>query len=126
MIESEIVELAKKYVKEMYGENPKMSPDLTRVVNANHFKRLSKLLDGTKGKIVMGGERDSEDLYISPTIVGKDDEEWLFQVDDFIYASKLVDVKPDDVLMQDEIFGPILPFVTVKCKEEAMTFIKSR
>jgi len=65
------VESAKKVLKDWYGDNPKENPDLIRIINVNHFKRLTKLLDNSKGRIVHGGERDSEDLWISPTLVGK-------------------------------------------------------
>jgi len=68
--ETIIIEKAKTILKEWFGENPKDTPDLTRIVNINHFKRLSKLLDDTEGKIVIGGDRDSSELYIAPTFVG--------------------------------------------------------
>jgi len=105
-VEAEFIKNAKKYLKSWYGEDIQKNADLARLVNANHFKRLVKLLDGTKGKVAVGGERDSEDLFISPTLV--------------------VNVDENDVLMNDEIFGPILPFVTVGSKEEALRFIKKR
>lgn len=58
------------------------------------------------GKIAVGGETDPSERFIAPTI--------------------LVDVKPTDPVMQEEIFGPILPIVTVENAFDAIKFIKSR
>lgn len=59
-----------------------------------------------KSKIVIGGETDPNERYISPTV--------------------MFNVKPEDKVMQDEIFGPILPFVLVQDHNEAIQFINSR
>ena len=59
-----------------------------------------------KSKVVIGGESDPNERYIAPTI--------------------LHDVKADDKIMKEEIFGPLLPFVTVKDHNEAIQFINSR
>src|SRR3954467_14477778 len=83
-----------KAIKDSYGSDPQKSPDYGRIINQQHFDRLSKLLSRTKGKIVIGGNTDRDDLYIEPTIVS--------------------DVPKDDSLMQEEIFGPILPVVVVE------------
>lgn len=69
------------------------------------YRRLKNyLLDS--GKVAIGGDYDSTEKYISPTI--------------------LIDVKPTDKIMQDEIFGPILPIVNVDNAYEAIRFINSR
>jgi len=68
------------------------------------FRRLTELLKS--GRIVIGGETDPSERYIAPTI--------------------LVDVKPTDKVMQDEIFGPILPIVNVESAYDAISFINSR
>jgi len=91
-------------MKEWYGENPQQSADLCRIINRRNFDRLSAMLDKTRGK-VYGGKTDPDDLYIEPTLVTG------------------VDLK--DSLMQEEIFGPILPIITVKDKEEAISLINS-
>lgn len=62
-------------------------------------------MDGS-GRIAVGGERDAADRFIAPTI--------------------LVDVKPTDPIMQEEIFGPILPIVSVENAYQAISFINSR
>ena len=68
------------------------------------FRRLVNLMSDSK--VAIGGETDSSENYISPTI--------------------LVDVKPNDPVMQEEIFGPILPIVNVNNAYEAIQFISER
>lgn len=96
LVHEEVKELflhhAVKYIKEFYGEEPELSPDFPRIVNSRHFERLSKLLERTKGRVVHGGQLDATQLYIAPTIV--DGVGW------------------DDSLMEEELFGPILPVLT--------------
>ncbi|MGW6171976.1 aldehyde dehydrogenase family protein [Arthrobacter sp. NPDC055138] len=91
-------------VREMFGEDPAKSADFGRIVNEGHFDRLaSYLADGT---VASGGRTDREQLYIEPTVLTK--------------------VSPDAAVMQEEIFGPILPVLTVADLGEAMSFINSR
>ena len=71
-----------------------------------HFSRISDLLEKTKGEVVFGGEKDRDARYIQPTV--------------------LVNVTTDDVLLQDDIFGPILPIVDIETIERAIEFIKSK
>lgn len=103
-VQNKFLNEASKVLKEWYGDNPKESPDLARIINENHYQRLLKYLDGAK--IAIGGQCDPAEKYISPTI--------------------LIDVKPTDPVMQDEIFGPILPFINVNNAYEAIQFINSR
>ncbi|KAH8202283.1 hypothetical protein TruAng_003560 [Truncatella angustata] len=82
---------------EMFPKGAKLSPDLARVINERHFDRMKNMLDNSKGKVVMGGETDRDDLYIAPTAV-------------------LVD-SPNDSMVQEESFGPIwaiLPYDDVQ------------
>lgn len=51
-------------LEEFYGKEPQKSPDLSRIVSARHFTRLMKLLERTKGKVVIGGESNQEEKYI--------------------------------------------------------------
>eukprot|EP00088_Acartia_fossae_P015533 TRINITY_DN18525_c1_g1_i1.p1 TRINITY_DN18525_c1_g1~~TRINITY_DN18525_c1_g1_i1.p1 ORF type:complete len:507 (-),score=75.73 TRINITY_DN18525_c1_g1_i1:234-1754(-) len=104
-VQKVLVPKALELIKEWYGENPQKSPDLCRIVNRRNFDRLSAMLDKTRGK-VYGGATDPDDCYIQPTLVTG------------------VDYKGDS-LMQEEIFGPILPIITVKDKEEAIDLINS-
>ncbi|KAK7301403.1 hypothetical protein RJT34_12266 [Clitoria ternatea] len=102
-----LVDTLKTELEKFYGKNPLESKDLSRIVNSNHFNRLSKLLDDDKvsGKIVYGGEKDESKLRISPTI--------------------LLDVPQDSLIMSEEIFGPLLPILTVDKLEESIDVINS-
>ncbi|XP_017838436.1 aldehyde dehydrogenase family 3 member B1 isoform X1 [Drosophila busckii] len=95
---------AKDVLKEWYGDNIQNSPDLSRVINQNNFQRLLGLMKS--GRIAVGGKFDASERFIEPTI--------------------LVDVKPDDPIMEEEIFGPILPMYTVENAYDAIKFINSR
>ncbi|XP_055607099.1 aldehyde dehydrogenase family 3 member B1-like isoform X1 [Uranotaenia lowii] len=103
-VQRQFIEEAKNVLKEWYGENPQQSPDLCRIINQQHFQRLSTLIKGAK--VAIGGQMDATDKYIAPTV--------------------LVDVRPDDPVMQDEIFGPILPIINVEGAYEAIEFINAR
>uniref|UniRef100_A0A6I8N3R4 Aldehyde dehydrogenase n=1 Tax=Ornithorhynchus anatinus TaxID=9258 RepID=A0A6I8N3R4_ORNAN len=88
-------------VRRFYGDDPRRSPDLGRVVSPGHFRRLRALLDG--GRVAIGGQTDEGERYVAPTV--------------------LVDVKEDQPVMREEIFGPILPILTVGGLDEAIAFI---
>ncbi|VVD01069.1 unnamed protein product [Leptidea sinapis] len=105
-VQNKFIEHAKKILKEWYGEDPQKSPDLCRIITSRHFSRLQSLLDASKDKVVIGGKTDAQDKYISPTIVAN--------------------VSPDDKIMEDEIFGPILPIVPIENAYEAIKFINAR
>lgn len=91
-------------VRAFYGHDPQTSSDYGRIVNARHHQRLTALLDS--GDIVIGGESDPRDRYIAPTV--------------------LENVSPDSPAMQDEIFGPILPVLSVRDVNEAVRFVNAR
>ncbi|MDE3722842.1 aldehyde dehydrogenase family protein [Nocardiopsis sp. N85] len=91
-------------ITEMFGEDPKASPDYGRIVNERHFDRLTALLEG--GTVVAGGRGDREDLYLAPTILG--------------------DVTADTPVMAEEIFGPILPVLRVPDLDAAIAFVNER
>ncbi|XWS21646.1 hypothetical protein CRYUN_Cryun30bG0072200 [Craigia yunnanensis] len=102
-----LVDSFKCELERFYGKNPLESKDLSRIVNSNHFARLSKLLDEDKvsSKIVHGGERDKTNLKIAPTI--------------------LLDVPQDSLIMNEEIFGPLLPIILVDKVEDSFDVINS-
>ncbi|XP_066491148.1 aldehyde dehydrogenase family 3 member A2 isoform X2 [Tiliqua scincoides] len=103
-IQDRIVETMKKTLTEFYGEDVKKSPDYERIVNKRHFSRIMSLLEGQK--IVHGGDSDEATCFIAPTI--------------------LADVNPESKIMKEEIFGPVLPIVSVKGVDEAIRFINQR
>jgi len=102
-VQDSLIEKCKVNLKSFYGENAAESNSFARIVNGRHFKRVSSLLTSSKGRIVIGGSTDEKTNYIEPTLV--------------------VDVKPDDSLMREEVFGPVLPFVSVKNVDEAIGII---
>ncbi|KHJ98395.1 aldehyde dehydrogenase family protein [Oesophagostomum dentatum] len=98
-----LVDAMRRYIGEFYGNNIKASQDYSRIINQRHFDRLSSLLDSTKGAVLFkGGDLDRNDLFIPPVIL---------------------DVEKDDAFMQDEIFGPVLPVLTVQNLNEALAHI---
>jgi len=102
-VKKELIGSLEKSIKELYGNNPKESPDYPRIVNGKHLDRLLGLMD--KGKIVIGGEVDKSNLYIAPTII--DEVDW------------------EDPIMQEEIFGPILPIMEYNNLNEVIDIINS-
>ena len=103
-IKNKFIETLQKYIKLFYGENPEESPDFSRIINDKHFERLCGLMQ--KGTILTGGETKKETRYISPTIID--------------------DINPEDPIMQEEIFGPLLPVLEYNTLDEAISFINSR
>lgn len=91
-------------VEAVYGPDPAASPVYSRIVNERHFDRLAGLLDS--GRVVVGGGSDRAAKYIAPTV--------------------LADVDPEAPVMREEIFGPILPIVTVAGPDEAIGFVNDR
>lgn len=89
---------------EFYGDDCAASADFGRIVNARHHQRLTGLLEGQT--VAVGGTHDAESRFIAPTIV--------------------VDPAPDSPVMTDEIFGPILPVLTVADVDAAIRFVNDR
>jgi len=104
-MQNKFVEKCKIVLQAFFTDNPAESQSFGRVVNERHFKRISALLAASSGRVVIGGSSDAINNYIEPTI--------------------LADVKPDDAIMKDEIFGPLLPIMTVQNVDEAIRFINS-
>lgn len=93
-----------KAITGFYGKSPLHSRDYGRIVNRAHFQRLVSYLG--QGEVVIGGGYDEATLKIEPTV--------------------MVNVDPDSPLMQEEIFGPILPIMKVDSFDAAVRFINSR
>jgi len=105
----QLLEALVRAVKRHYGGTPearKASPDFARVINAAHLARLTGLLAASGGRVVLGGEADAAENYLAPTL--------------------LADVPPLAPLMQEEIFGPILPVLKVASMDEAVAFVNAR
>jgi aldehyde dehydrogenase (NAD+) len=91
-------------VQQMFGIDPRTSSDYGRIVNDRHFHRLTGLTRA--GDLLTGGAFDADERYIAPTV--------------------LTDVPPEAPVMTEEIFGPILPVLTVRDVHEAIDFINAR
>ncbi len=89
-------------LQEFYGDDPGQSPDLGRMINDRHFERVAGLID--KAKVLVGGQTDAGQRYIAPTL--------------------LRDVSMDDAIMQEEIFGPVLPILTYSSMDELVGNLK--
>jgi aldehyde dehydrogenase (NAD+) len=92
----------KEAIVKMYGEDPRQSPDYPRMINQKRFRVVSSYL--SQGKVIHGGRTDEADLYIEPTLVEG--------------------VNEDDPIMQEEIFGPVLPLITYRENQEVLDWIK--
>ncbi len=103
-IADDFVTHLKTSLTRFYGEDPKTSPDYPRIVNDKHFARITKLIGD--GHIECGGETDPASRYIAPTI--------------------LTGVDPASPVMQQEIFGPVLPVIPYASIDEAIGFITAR
>jgi aldehyde dehydrogenase (NAD+) len=86
----------------MLGDDPQQSADFGRIINRKRFGRLAEYLQ--QGKVIAGGKSDADDLYIEPTLLDAVDME--------------------DTVMQEEIFGPVLPIITYETREEAMAWVE--
>jgi len=103
-LKSELVEAIQEHIQQFYGNNLEQSPDFARIINQKQWQRLTNLLD--QGKIILGGQNNPENLYIAPTII--EPNSWSTE------------------LMQEEIFGPILPIIEYGELDEAIALVNSR
>ena len=103
-IHSKFMNILRKEIRSAYGENPEDCPDYARIINADHYHRLGELIG--QGKLVTGGEHNPDSLYIAPTV--------------------LEDIHWTDPIMENEIFGPILPVLSMESVDEALPIIGRR
>ncbi len=103
-VKDQFLEHLKKWMTAMYGENALDNDGYVRMINQKHFDRVCRLID--PAKVVFGGKNDPASLRIQPTI--------------------LDGVTPEDPVMQEEIFGPVLPVLTFDTIEEAEQFVQER
>jgi len=104
-IETELLFQIKKALEEFYGNDPMLSSSFSRIINQHNFQRLLPFLT-ENGDIVVGGKVDQETCYIAPTV--------------------LKNVRKDAPIMQEEVFGPILPVIRVKDIDEAIAFVNTK
>ncbi|MNQ14400.1 Aldehyde dehydrogenase [compost metagenome] len=95
-MKSHFVDYMKLEITKAYGENPALSPDFARIINAKNWLRLVNMID--ENKVIFGGQSDIENRYISPTLIEESNV--------------------DSLIMQEEIFGPLLPILTYENESE--------
>lgn len=100
-MKTHFIEYLKVEITNAYGENPDLSPDFARIVNTKNWLRLANLIDETK--VIFGGQTDIENRYISPTLIDESDT--------------------NSLIMQEEIFGPILPILSYENETELSSVI---
>jgi aldehyde dehydrogenase (NAD+) len=101
-IKERFLELMTKEIKSFYGEDPQQSRDFPHIINRESVSRLASLMQ--TGEIVSGGTIDMQDCYVAPTIIK--------------------DIHPDDPIMKQEIFGPVLPLIDFENIEEVYGIIE--
>lgn len=88
-VKPQLVDLIKREIKNAYGGNVETSPDFARIINYKNWRRLNDMIIGTK--ILYGGISNEQNLYIAPTLIDEPE--------------------PNDAVMKEEIFGPLLPIL---------------
>ena len=101
--EKKLLPLLKQAIAEMFGDDPEQSDSYGRIVNERHFQRVAALIES--GDVAIGGKTNADDRYISPTV--------------------LTNVATTSSVMQEEIFGPVLPIVRVNNLDAAIHYIRS-
>lgn len=102
-VRQKLVAAIRHEIQIQFGESPLLNPDYGKIINAKHFQRLSELLDPEK--IICGGNTDAATLRIEPTV--------------------MTDVTWEDAVMEEEIFGPLLPILTYDTLEEVIRTVES-
>lgn len=108
-IKDQWIQKIKMYSEELYGNDPKLSPEYCRMVNQRQFSRVTGYIDEAVkegAKIEMGGQIDAQEDYIAPTVISG--------------------IPSTSKLLNEEIFGPVLPVVTFRKIEEAIQFVNER
>ncbi|WP_371193708.1 aldehyde dehydrogenase family protein [Glaciecola sp. SC05] len=100
----EFVAALKKAIESQYSLDPKQQEEYGRVINQRHCQRLAGYLDGQN--VIYGGQIDLDTCYVSPTL--------------------LLNPDPNSAIMQEEIFGPLLPIVVMPSKQSMADFINKR
>ena len=103
-IRDQLVAALRQEIRTQFGEHPLENADYGKIINEKHYRRLLGLID--EGKVVCGGDHDDATCRIEPTVM--DNVSWA------------------DAVMQEEIFGPILPVLTYDDLEQAMATVESR
>jgi aldehyde dehydrogenase (NAD+) len=102
-VREELLGKMKAMIRAFYGEDPRTSESYSRIINTSQYDRIVRLLES--GEIYTGGRKNRKDRYIEPTI--------------------LTNVKYSDPIMKEEIFGPVLPVLSIKKLDDAVKVINN-
>lgn len=102
-LKNSFIKYIEEYIKEFFGDRPLNNDQLVKIINKKHFDRLNALLENQT--IAYGGYSDENTLKIEPTVVDN--------------------IQEDNLLMQEEIFGPILPVMTYENIDEAIEYVNN-
>jgi aldehyde dehydrogenase (NAD+) len=100
-MKNKFVDYLKEEIKMAYGTNPEDSPDFARIINTKNCNRLASMIEADK--VIFGGQTDIANCYVAPTLIEESN--------------------PDSLIMQDEIFGPLLPILTYQTEADINTII---
>ncbi len=103
-VKDELLKNIKEQIIKQYGENPLKNKDFGKIINEKHFERINSLID--KNKVVMGGNSDNDTLQIEPTVMDN--------------------VSFDDAVMQEEIFGPVMPIITYDKFDDVFEILRDK
>ena len=103
-VQERFIEAFRREVRRMHGDDPRKDRHFVRMVNERAFDRVAGYLND--GRVVAGGETNRDELYIAPTL--------------------LADVDPTSAVMQEEIFGPVLPMIAFDDVEDVVQFVTER
>ncbi|MDY0405636.1 aldehyde dehydrogenase family protein [Virgibacillus sp. 179-BFC.A HS] len=103
-LKTKLLRAMKKQLRSFYGKDPLKNSNYAKIVNQNHFTRLRELMQD--GNILLGGRLDEEQLIIEPTVI--DQVDW------------------DNPIMEQEIFGPLLPILTFSNLDEVIWTLKNK
>jgi aldehyde dehydrogenase (NAD+) len=101
-VKDRFLEIITNEIDSFYGKNPEKSNNFARIISSDNIRRISLLLKA--GQIVTGGRIDEESRYVAPTVIKE--------------------IKPDDPIMQEEVFGPVLPVIDFDDFEEVYRIIE--
>ena len=103
-VKDALIEQMKKYIHQFFGESPEKNADYPKIINQKHFDRLTNLIKDRKD--IWGGQANAETLQIAPAI--------------------FVDASWNDTIMEDEIFGPLMPIISYTDLNSIIEKIKQR
>jgi aldehyde dehydrogenase (NAD+) len=101
-IKDEFIDILTKEIGKFYGNDPRLSINYSRIINKTNVERISRFFNA--GEIVTGGFADAEDRYITPTVIKN--------------------INPDDPVMEEEVFGPLLPIIEFNMIDEVYSIIE--